>query len=98
MLLVLCFGGWELDASSLVRQSGEEPLSVERGGTASASRRHGLPVGVIDQITAGKYAWKVGLGTATLHQHIAFVVKVDLATNQRRARVVADRDEQAGDI
>ena len=81
----------------LVREGGEEALGVESGGAAGAGRGDGLAVGVVDDVTGAEDTGQVGPGRGRLDLQVALVVQVELALEELRARVVADRDEQAGD-
>ena len=76
---------------------GEEPFGVERRGAAGAGRGDRLAVGVVDEVAAGEDAGDVGAGGAALDEHVALGVELDDALDQLVARVVPDRDEQAGD-
>src|SRR3546814_5062005 len=42
--------------------------------------------------------FRSGLGRRVVDEHVALLVEPDLVLEQLRARVVADRDEQAGDV
>src|SRR3954447_15124822 len=78
------------------RTVGEPALGVDRGGAAGAGRGDGLPVGVVDQVTAGEHAGDRGVRAGRIDPHVALVVGLDLTADQLRARVVTDRDEHAG--
>ena len=52
---------------------------------------------MVDEVAAGEDAGQVGAGGAALDEDVALGVEVDDALDQLVARVVADRDEQAGD-
>src|SRR6478609_1700151 len=94
-------GGVVVDGAGGVRHHrwsvGEEPLGVERRGTAGAGRRDRLAVGVVDQVAAGEDARDVGAGGAALDEHVALGVELDDALDELVARVVPDGDEQARD-
>jgi hypothetical protein len=81
-----------------VVQRGDVALGVEGGGTAGAGRGDGLPVVVVDEVAAREDAGQVGVRGGVPHEHVPVVVEVDLTGQQLRARVVADGDEQPGDL
>src|SRR5689334_9524219 len=81
----------------LVREGGEEALGVECGGAAGTGRGDRLAVGVVDHVTGGEDARHVGAGRGRLHLEVALSVQVELTLEELGARVVSDRDEQAGD-
>ncbi|VXB86091.1 hypothetical protein BACI9J_570002 [Bacillus altitudinis] len=87
------------DTLGLVRQFvvelGEVLLGVERGDRTRTGGRDGLAVGRVDDVTGGEDTRQVGLRRAALDSDRALGRDVDLAVDQVRARVVADRDEQA---
>ena len=78
-------------------ESGDVTLGVERGRAAGAGSRHRLPVVVVDHVTTGEDTVQVGARGGVVDEHIAVLVEVDLTAEQLGPRVVADRDEQAGD-
>src|SRR5215204_3014651 len=82
----------------LVVQRREVALRVESGGAAGAGRGDRLPVGVVDDVTAGEDAGQVGLGGRGVDQDVALVVAADLLGEELAARVVPDRHEQPGDV
>ena len=77
---------------------GEVALGLQGCGAAGAGGGDGLAVGVVDQVAGGEDAGQVGRRGAGLDQDVALVVELDLALEQLRARVVADRDEQPGRV
>ena len=79
-------------------ERGEVALGVERGGATGAGGGDRLAVVVVDEVAAGEDAGEVGAGRGVVDEHVALVVEVDLAVQQLRARVVADRDEQPGRV
>ena len=81
----------------LGRQRGQEALGVQGGGAAGAGGGDRLTVDVVDQVAGGEDAGQVRPGAGGVHQHVAGGVQLDLAADQLRARVVADRHEQALD-
>src|SRR5689334_12907057 len=76
-----------------VFQRHDEALGVERGGTAGAGGRDGLPISVVDDVAGGEYAFEVGFRGRRLHLHVALVVELELAAEELAARLVADRHE-----
>ena len=76
---------------------GEPALGVDRGRTAAARGGDGLPVGVVDQVAAAKTPSTDVLVVRPWTCDVAVVVELDLAADQVRAGIVADRDEHAGD-
>ena len=79
-------------------ECGEETFGVQGCRAAGTGGSDGLPVGVVDQVAAGEDAVDVGPGARRVDEHVPGVVEVDLAGEQLRARVVPDRDEQAGGL
>src|SRR3954469_4217999 len=71
------------------------PLGVERRRAPGAGRGHGLAVGVVDEVARGEHARAVRARRAALVDHVALVVGADLALDDARLRLVADRDEGA---
>ncbi len=70
-------------------------LGVERSRATGASGGDGLAIDVVDEVAAGEDTGDVGLRRRVLDQDVAIVVKVDLSTQQLRAGIMANRDEQA---
>src|SRR5690606_10902927 len=81
----------------LFAQTGDEALGVERGRAAGARGCHRLLVGVVDEVARGEDALEVRARRRRVDLDVTGLVQFDLALEQLRARVVADRDEQAGD-
>src|SRR5687767_4762441 len=81
----------------LVVERGDEALRVEGGGAAGAGGGDGLAVVVVDEVAGGEDVGEVGLRGGVVDEHVAVVVEVDLASEQLRARVVPDRDEEPRD-
>src|SRR6185312_10613286 len=73
----------------------DEPLGVERGGTAGAGRGDRLAVGVVDHVTGGEDAGHARPGAGRLDLHVTLVVQLDLALEELTARVVTDGHEHA---
>src|SRR5271168_2701859 len=69
------------------------PLGVERRLAAGAGGGDRLAVGVVDEVAGGEHAGAVGACGVTLGDHVAVLVNVDLAYDERRLRLVADRHE-----
>src|SRR5258705_7248251 len=65
-----------------VREGGHVALRVERGRTAGASGRDGLPVGVVDNVARGEDAGQVGPGAGGVDKYVSLVVQIDLAAEQ----------------
>src|SRR5882757_4590776 len=78
-------------------ERGDETLRVERRGAAGASRGDRLPVCVVNEIAGGKDTVEVCLGARCVHDDVSGLVPRHLF-EQFAARVVPDRDENAGDI
>ena len=78
-------------------QHREVLLGVEGGRAAGARGGDRLPVVVVDEVAGREDALEVGAGRRVVDEDVAVVVEVDLTGQQLRARVVADRDEQARD-
>ena len=53
---------------------------------------------MVDDVAAGEHAGQVGAGRGCVDEDVALVVAAQLALEQLAARVVADRDEQAGHV
>src|SRR3954453_23183424 len=77
-------------------ERGDEPLGVQCGRADGAGRGDRLPVRVVHQVAGGEHAGDVGAGARVLNLHVALVVDLDLVAEELAARVVADRDEDAG--
>src|SRR3954451_22375048 len=90
-------GGRARERSALVERLGQPALGVDGGGGAGPGRGDGLPVDVVDHVTAGEHAVDVGARGRVLNLYVAGVVELQLPGEQLAARVVADRDEDAGD-
>src|SRR5215211_6139018 len=73
------------------------PLGVERGHTAGPGRGDGLPVGVVHEVAGGEHARHPGAGRLALRDDVAVHVDVDDPAHDLGLRLVADRDEGAGD-
>ena len=81
-----------------LRRVAQVPLGVERGLAAGAGGGDGLAVGVVDEVAGGEDAGQVGPRRLALGDDVALVVDVDLAADDLRLRLVADRDERAADL
>src|ERR687898_1826222 len=73
----------------------QEALGVERAHAAGPGRGDGLAVCVILDVADREHAGDVRLRRARLRDQITGVVVLELVQEQRRVRVVADRDEQS---
>src|SRR5690606_3393408 len=73
-------------------------LGVDGGGAAGAGGGGGLRVDVVDHVAAGEYAGDLRLRGRGVDDQVPVGVGLQLAGEQLAARVVADRDEQAGDL
>src|SRR5918994_1491268 len=73
----------------------QEALGVERAHAAGPGRGDGLAVRVILDVADREHAGDVRLRRARLRDQITGVVVLELVQEQRRVRVVADRDEQS---
>ena len=80
-----------------VAQSGEVVLHVERGDRAAAGGGDGLAVGRVDDVAGREHARHRGARRAPVDPHGAVLGDVELVVHEVRARVVADRDENARD-
>ena len=89
------FSGSAVFSASVERR--EVALGVQRGGAAGAGRGDRLAVGVVDDVAGGEDTGDVGPGAGRVDLEVALVVQVEQALEELGARVVADRDEQAGD-
>src|SRR3954470_22041022 len=85
------------ERSALVERLGQPALGVDRRRGAGPGRGDGLPVDVVDHVTAGEHAVDVGARGRVLDLDVAGVVELELPREQLAARVVPDRDEDAGD-
>src|SRR3712207_3109244 len=83
--------------SALAEGGGQPALGVDGRRGAGAGRGDGLPVDVVDDVTAGEDALDVGPGGRVLDLHVALVVQLELADEQLAARVVADGHEDTRD-
>src|SRR3954463_3988297 len=86
-----------MPGSALVEGVGEPALGVDRRRGTGARGGDGLPVDVVDDVTAGEDPVDVGAGARVLDLDIALVVELELPGEQLAAGVVPDRDEQAAD-
>src|SRR3954452_24947204 len=77
--------------------SSDPALGVQRRGTPGAGGGDGLPVGVVDEVTAGEDAGEAGTRAGGVDEDVPTLVEVDLAAEQVGARVVPDREEQAAE-
>src|SRR5687767_2479492 len=82
--------------SALVEGLGEPAFGVDTGGRTGAGRGDRLTVDVVHHVAAGEDAVDVGAGRGVFDLDVAVVVELELPGEQLAARVVADRDEQAG--
>ncbi|EMF27163.1 sugar ABC transporter ATPase [Streptomyces gancidicus BKS 13-15] len=80
----------------LVGESGEEALRVEGCRTAGTGRGDRLAVGVVHHVTGREDARDVGARRGCVDLQVALLVQLQLALEELGARVVTDRDEQAG--
>src|SRR3712207_5169353 len=90
-------GGPSAEGSALAEGGGQPALGVDGRRGAGAGRGDGLPVDVVDDVTAGEDAFDVGPGGRVLDLHVALVVQLELADEQLAARVVADSHEDTRD-
>src|SRR4051812_37376998 len=79
-----------------VLELAEVALGVQRRRAAGARRGDGLAVVVVDEVARREDPRQVGAGRGVAGDDVAVLVELHLAGEQLRARVVADRDEQAG--
>src|SRR5271170_3911602 len=75
----------------------EEPVSVERRLTTIRSRRDGLSVAEVPDVSRHKDAGYVGLGLV-LHDDIAVLVEVELPFEDLRVWVIPDCNEEAVEL
>src|SRR5438093_3056295 len=73
----------------------EEPLRVDRGHAARAGCGHRLAVARVLHVAAGKDAGHARLGGARPGDEVAALVHLELAREELRVGLVADRDEEA---
>ena len=73
-------------------------LGVEGGDGAGAGGGDRLAVGRVDDVAGGEDAGQVGARGAAVDRDGALRGEVELAVHEVRARVGADRDEQAADV
>ena len=83
-------------SSAGVGQLFQVVLGIEGGRAPGAGGSDRLPVGVVDQVSAGEYASQVGPGAAPLTDDIARFVEVDDTLDELVTRVMPDGDEEAG--
>src|SRR5580700_11188369 len=84
---VLNLSIWLLRVGVLVLVLRQPPLRVDRGRTAAARRGDGLPVHVVDHVTAGEDALDRGSGGPALNLQVALGVDGELAGEQLAARL-----------
>src|SRR5690606_17908062 len=65
---------------------------------AGTGRGDRLPVGAVNQVPRCEHTRNAGAGGGVLDLHVALVVDVELVADQLAPRVVADGDEQPGDV
>src|ERR1700760_4255010 len=84
-----------LRVDELVLVLRQPPLRVDRGRTAAPRRGDGLPVYMVDHVSAGEDALDRGPGGPALDIQVALGADGKLPGEQFAARLVADRDEHA---
>ena len=84
-----------IDGNGLVVPFFEVALCVERGHRPGAGRGDGLAVRVILHVAGREDARDVRPGRPRLGHEVALVVVVEPVQEERRRRIVADRDEEA---
>src|SRR6185295_16284320 len=76
---------------------GEPAFGVYGGRAPGARRGDRLAVGAVDQVTGREDTLDRRAGGAVTYQYVPIRIKVNLVADEFRARVVADRDKNAGD-
>ena len=76
---------------------GEKLLGIQSRGAAGPSGGDRLTVAVVHEVTTGEHPGDIGERRAAFDEDVALVVEVDDPLDQLVARVVSDRDKQAGD-
>src|SRR5690606_5210654 len=77
---------------------GQPAFRVDGSRAAGTGRGDRLPVGAVNQVPRCEHTRNAGAGGGVLDLHVALVVDVELVADQLAPRVVADGDEQPGDV